>query len=678
MSSSLSGLTRSFASWRGPLSALVLIALGFLPIVNWVPNGRSAGWYGLVASEWLSGTLIVLGLALVLAITTKGWSPNGRLSDALVGLAERRPLVVGSCISLVAFVTYASVARVVFSGVPLHLDELAQVIQARIFAEGRLYLDAPPYPEFRSALHILDGEGKWFTQFPPGGPLLLVPGVWAGVSWVVGPLLGAASVAVYWVIVRRAEGRTGVALAATVLFAFAPFVAFMSGSHMNHVGALLWALVATYAAARLHESTQPSLGSACLLGAALGSLGTIRPVDAAAFALPAGIWLLTRTVRQPARWPALVVAGLGLAVPLGALAWYNWRTTGSPSLFAYEALWGPGHGLGFHAAPWGEAHTPLRGLELLSLYFLRLQTYLLESPVPSLSFAIIGFMLWRRWDNVSRYWWYSAIVLLLLYFAYWHDGFYLGPRFLYLLTPLLALWSVRGPVALAEWVGAPGSLGSRATWWAVAVSAGMALAINIPTRIDHYRQGLRNMRIDPTEPARTAGLTNALILVRESWGAQLVPRLWALGVSRPLTEALYRGVDTCELDEAIGALERDGVRGVGAATRLTPLLRESARLIPSPWSPDNSERTLPGRAYSTTCQRRVAEDGSGFTLFAPVLARPWDGNVYARDLHARDTLLLQEHRGRPVYLLRPTGPEAGAPLALELLNIDSLSRAWQN
>jgi hypothetical protein len=74
----------------------------------------------------------------------------------------------------------------------------------------------------------------------------------------------------------------------------------------------------------------------------------------------------------------------------------------------------------------------------------------------------------------------------------------------------------------------------------------------------------------------------------------------------------------------------------------------------------------------------VAEDRSGFTLFAPVLARPWDGNVYARDLHARDTLLLQEHRGRPVYLLRPTGPEGGAPLALEPLNIDSLSRAWQN
>ena len=44
----------------------------------------------------------------------------------------------------------------------------------------------------------------------------------------------------------------------------------------------------------------------------------------------------------------------------------NWRTTGSPTRFGYEVLWGSGVNLGFHqAVPWGEAHTPLRGLELL-------------------------------------------------------------------------------------------------------------------------------------------------------------------------------------------------------------------------------------------------------------------------------------------------------------------------
>ena len=80
----------------------------------------------------------------------------------------------------------------------------------------------------------------------------------------------------------------------------------------------------------------------------------------------------------------LVASGIGVAIPVGLMLWFNARTTGAPLLFGYEALWGKGHELGFHAAPWGIAHTPARGIELVSLYFLRLQTYLFETPVPSL------------------------------------------------------------------------------------------------------------------------------------------------------------------------------------------------------------------------------------------------------------------------------------------------------
>ena len=41
-------------------------------------------------------------------------------------------------------------------------------------------------------------------------------------------------------LARRAEPqRPGVALGAVLLFAFAPFAVWMSGSHMNHVPALM-------------------------------------------------------------------------------------------------------------------------------------------------------------------------------------------------------------------------------------------------------------------------------------------------------------------------------------------------------------------------------------------------------------------------------------------------------
>ena len=675
--SSDTGLTTSPSSWRGRLSALFLLLVGLAPVVNWIPGGRSASWYPVVASGWLSGTAITLGAAVVLAILTKRWSPDPTAVRRLLDRVAGRSVLAGWGLALSAFVVYALVARLVYSGVPLHVDELAQVIQARIFATGRLFLDTPRWPEFQSALHVLDAGGRWYTQFPPGGPLLLVPGVWLGIAWLTGPVLAALSVALYWSIVRRVEDRTGVALGAALVFAFAPFVVFMSGSHMNHVGTLFFALAASWSLLRL-ASTPPGRDGMIRgvgLGTALGCMATIRPLDAAAFALPAAVWLVRRTVRDARQLPALVGSALGVLVPLTCLAWYNAQTTGSPFLFAYEALWGPEHGLGFHAAPWGDAHTPARGLELVSLYLLRLQTYFLESPVPSLLFASVGFAFWREWDDMSGYWWYSVVVLLLAYWAYWHDGFYLGPRFLYLAIPLLALWTVRGLVALADRCSAY-PLARRGVWWGAAVCLAIAVAVNIPVRARQYREGLRVMRVDGTEPARRLGVHNALILVRESWGAQLVPRLWALGVSRSLTELLYRSVDSCVLEESIGELERTSMSDSTAMRRLVPLLRDSARVVPSPWSPDRSERALPGRGYAPICQERVADDQAGFTVFAPLLARPWGSNTYARDLHARDSLLLRQDPARLVYLLRPASLDSGATLMLYPVNRDSLEQNW--
>lgn len=655
--------------WLGRVAAVLLLALGFLPIVNWIPGGRSAPWFATVASGWFSGSLIAIGGGVVLAILTRRWSPRATCFLLFAERCAAAPRRTGAGLALAALALYALVAHAAFSGVPLHLDELAQVVQARIFASGRLFLDPGAHPEFRSALHLLDEGGRSYSQFPPGGPLLLVPGVWLGMTWIAGPLAGAGSVALFWGIVRRIEPSAPVALSAALLFALTPMVVFMSASHMNHAGAMLFALLATWLLCRVDESGWFAL----LAGLALGILATIRPLDALAFALPAGAWLFWRFLTDRSRWIELLASGAGVAAMLGALLWYNSQTTGSATLFAYEKLWGPGHGLGFHAAPWGEAHTAARGLELLSLYFLRLQTYLFETPTPSVAASLVGLWLWRSSAPIVRYWLVSALLLICLYFGYWHDGFYLGPRFIYLLVPLLVLFSVQG-VRLVSSRLPPNSLGVPAIWGTVAMAMAMAVVVNIPARIAQYRGGLALMRQDPTAPAREAGVRGALILVRESWGAQLVPRLWALGVSRPLTEALYRLTDTCVLDEHLTALEREGTRGDVASRALLPLMRDSARVGRSQLSPDQSERVLPGHPYSASCQRRLLEDRAGFTVFLPVLARPWGDNVYARDLHARDSLLVQRHPGRPVYLLRTDA--AGERLVLVPISVDSLRADW--
>jgi hypothetical protein len=209
------------------------------------------------------------------------------------------------------------------------------------------------------------------------------------------------------------------------------------------------------------------------------------------------------------------------------------------------------------------------------------------------------------------------------------------------------------------------------------VSAAIALAFSFPVRVRQYAGGLTSMRREYTEPAARAGIDHGLILIRESWGAQIIARLWGLGIPHSETETLYRGVDTCVLEVRVSQLERGGVRGPPALAALTPLLGDSSRVVESQLSPDKTERVLPGLKYEPICAQRIFEDRAGYTFLAPVLASKPGSNVYARDLHGRDTLLFRAFPGRPIYVLRAVSSDLGAPLRLAPLSLDSARAEWR-
>jgi hypothetical protein len=659
------------------LCAVFLVALGFFPIVNWVPGGRVASWYSTSASEWLSGSSICLGAAIVALIVLRrvqGWPAV--LATRFAEGADERPAMTMLALFIASLSLYGFIARAVFSGKPLLIDEIVQVFQARIFSTGRLALPASTSPEFFSALHVVDLRDRVFSQFPPGGPLMLLPGVIFGATWLTGPVFGGLSAVTYWQLAREVEPRPTVALGATLLFALAPFTAFMAGSHMNHVPALFWLCLGAWSLQRLTQRNEPSVGLAFGCGLSFGIMATIRPTDAAAFALPAGIWLLFRAWRAPRCWHDVLAAGVGIALPILALLGFNASTTGQPFLFGYEMLWGKSHALGFHRAPWGITHTPARGLELVNLYFLRLQTYLFEASFPSLAPCALALALTTRLRGFDRYLLWGSALLVVSYFAYWHDGFFLGPRFFYPLLPGLAIWTARLPALIRSRLPRlPGA--DRVVILTYFAGACLGLVASLPMRVRQYSSGLISMRQDYVQPARSAGISNALILVRESWGAQLIARLWGLGVSRSETEMLYHSIDTCILEATVSSLERAGRRGSLALDALRPLLRDSSRIVASGLSPDTTERVLPSSRYGPVCAQRIAEDRSGYTFYAPILASSRGSNVYARDLHARDTLLFRMYGNRPVYILRPASSEVGARLLLKPLSLDSAQVEWR-
>lgn len=642
------------------LAALFLLAFGFLPIVNWIPGGHEAPWYGERLREWLMDGALVLGVGILFAILSRRftglWRPGWW--TPIAEAATARPGRTMALFGVGALALYAVVAQVVFSAKPLLIDEIIQVWQARVLASGRLWVPTPEFPEFTAAMHLVDHDGRRFGQFPIGGPAMLALGALLRLEWLVGPLFGAASAMLVWALYRTIEPRPSVALAAALLFVLAPFTVFMAGSHMNHVTTLTWLLVAMLGLARATGSGTPRWSAGLLCGLGLGVAATIRPVDAVAFALPAAAWLGWQAATTR-RFGTFLASGVGVAVPVALLLLANAATTGHPLLFGYTVMWGSAHDLGFHTTPWGDVHTPMAGLELLSLYFLRLQLYLFEAPIPALLPAAVALVLTPRLAGFDRYLLVSGGLVVGLYWMYWHDGFFLGPRFMYPLLPLLALWTAR---VVPAWraVASASRMPYRVAVFAAAASVPLLLVNAVAIRAQEYRAGLQSMRFDADKAARQAGIQNALILVRESWGAEVMVRLWALGVSRSDAEELYRRVDTCVLDQAIGAMEDDGARGADALSRLRPLLADSARVVRSGLSPDPTEMALDGATYPPRCLERIAQNWEGFTLFTPHLLAGMNGNIFVRDLGERNVLLPLWLRDRPVYLMRPRGVSAGA------------------
>jgi hypothetical protein len=411
--------------------------------------------------------------------------------------AWRLPLIFGALGVLATVI----VCLGPLDGIPHVQDDVAYLWQAKIFALGRAWVPAPPDAEAFGQGFILITDGRWFVKYPPGWPLLLVPGVWAGVPWLINPLCAGLTLAGIYAIGRRLYGA-GAGFWAAVLGLFSPFFLFMSGSFMSHPSTMCAVTLALYCFVRLMTDAPGPAGDlsrsrrflALATGFCLSWAFITREATAAGVALPFVVWGLVDGGRAvatglrgggAARSPAPPRVGqyslvlLGTLPPLLILGAVNQELLGSPFILAQELVgsydrlgFGPGFG------PEEAGHTPALGL-YNALSYERLLAWVLFGWPPPLTFAPLILALaaavgrpWRaaRWDLFLVG---GFLGLVGIYFAWWSATGIFGPRYWYEGLPFLLLLSGRGIQWLSE--AAAGVLGRGAA--TVAWLPGAAKAI---------------------------------------------------------------------------------------------------------------------------------------------------------------------------------------------------------
>ena len=629
------------------LTALLLCVFGVYPLANLLTGGEAVPWYGQVSRFWglVGGSIIVL-LALVARFAPK---PVDALWSWVIGrvLAVPSRVFIGGA-ALVAFIITVIFAVYCFGRQPHNADEVAQLFHAKMLLHGRLTLPPDPNPEFFGMDNMIE-RGSWYSQFPIGGPAFLAVGMALGAAWLVNPTLLALSVMCLYGFVRRAYDEP-FARAVALLFALCPFALFVSASFMNHVP-VLWLTTAammqlsiwTYA-----STSRAVVRAAALMGFAFGTAFAIRPLDAIVVALMIGLAQLDvlRERRGGVHLRSLVVQVLAGLLPVLILFVVNTQTNGAPLRLGYEVLYGSAHQLGFHMDPYGTPHTLERALSFASKYLLQLNVLLFEWPLPVVLIIASGLAALRRptrWDVL-------LIALLLAqvtaYAAYWHDGNFRGPRFLFTALPSILILVARAPV----WLGAVthGTPRRLVTWLIPACMVfawlDVGLSVGVASRIRGYRRIAPLMRFDPDRMVRTAHLKNALVFINEGREARNLHYLWGLGLSRGNAARLMVSASACAVRLSIDA--EQARRPASEKGRLD-------RLVAGAIAFDQQATT----AIPAACAEDTQMDLEGGASYAPFFpANTFDstghlgGNVvYALDLGNHDEALRARFGDRTWY-----------------------------
>ena len=635
-----------------------------MPTANLLTGGREVPW-------WFLGSLVWIGygglLVAVLWVVADRWgNALDRLADrgwsAVMGVPTR---IFVAATSIATMLLGIGIALYCYAGRGFTGDEMAMTWHARMLVAGHLAIPMPTHAEFFNTVSVLAREGRWFSQYPIGGPALLAVGLLVGAVWLVNPLLLGVATWQLHRFVQRAFGES-TARAATLLFVLSPFVLVLGATQMNHTAALTFTLAAlAELAAWDDETSRVRMAHAAGIGLAVGAIALVRPLDAALVALPIGVFQLARVRREPARVASLLVQCVAGAIPVAVLLWANARTTGAPLLFGYDAAHGPAHALGFHVDPYGEPHTPTRGLVYASGYLMRFDRFLLEWPLPAL--LIVCVVLVRltratRWDTLLL-----ALLgsFLVGYAAYWHNGFFDGPRFLFPVAPVLLLYVARAPEVARRIVHTTRRRVARLIVPACLL-CGWLVPLpfsSVPGRLAAQRAQRTKLKTDVVAQASNARLSNALVLVLEPWRGRLLARLRGLGVRQFDAEQVVNTTDACALQLALdGADALPELDSTSLRTQLLTRARAAGPAVAQPGVIAESQiARAPAGPDSPRCRAEALADTAGTMPYAMFLREQHvarDGHldgavVWARDLGPRDTLLAAQFGTRRWYRYVP-------------------------
>jgi hypothetical protein len=403
-------------------------------------------------------------------------------------------------------------------------DEVGYLFQAKYLSAGHLYL---PPPVDVQAFHVpfqMIVDHRWFSAQAAGASFLLALGFWAGIPWLVNPLLGAAAVLLGHRIVRKLFDDD-LADATALLMAGSPWLLYLSASYMPHPFGLVCGLLGMLGVAHARENG--SLFWAAVAGLGIGALEHARMYEAVLMALVAGVWWLA------AGWKKLRISALAMTCLTGLLMTasflaYNRALTGDPLYIPINKWTDDTYYVGANRIGFGRdvGNLGWSGLDALpghgpvdAVMNANQNLYLINFDLFGWACGSLVFVfLLAAWGRFRGKWlmWGWALTIIAGLSLYWFSG---GPdfgaRYWYQLFLPVVVLTLLGAQALAARLRDPGLPAAVERVWAFIALATLLGVVNLlPWRaLDKYHN-YRGIRADLFALQRNYHFGHSLVLVR--------------------------------------------------------------------------------------------------------------------------------------------------------------------
>ncbi|MCJ7579665.1 MAG: glycosyltransferase family 39 protein [Candidatus Aminicenantes bacterium] len=357
-------------------------------------------------------------------------------------------------LGIISFLACSLFSYFVLDAIPHVHDEVAYQFQSKIFLQGKLFVKSPCVPEAFNYPHIIN-NGKWYSQYPPGYPLLLMPFVLVGLPWLLNPFFAFLSIIVFYFLGCELYNRK-IGLLTALFGTLSIWFLLMSSTMMAHTSCVFF--ISTFLLGLWRLIQGPSVAHALIAGFGWGAAFLIRPYSTVLISLPFFLYYFIRLVRNfKMEIKFALVLGTVLVLSVSTLMGYNYLTNGDPFRLGYIELYGPQHELGFGRTGYtSTAHSPLLGFQNVYNNLSILNKTFMGWPLSSFWLLIPLFWSWKSTslERKKDYILLLAFTFLLVgYFIYWAFHVFLGARLLFEGIPILLLLTAKGAYVLPQLLG---------------------------------------------------------------------------------------------------------------------------------------------------------------------------------------------------------------------------------